>query len=191
MLLLIGFYALLKSAKAETDPIVVIGTDYSYGTGFVVQSKNDISLIVTAGHILKKNDTHCVVAFNTLEERDAFVVKRDTIRDLVLLVVYNAPHKKPLKLLRAELPAHTKVHTIGHPDFLLYTRTIGIIQNNTRENKGCSLYQLQLPIAGGASGSPVMKGNRVIGMLVSYQDKMPTTSFAVQSKEIIDFLKKN
>lgn len=192
LLLSLLYAAFRSSAKSETDGIVVIETQLNYGTGFIIGNnlEYDYCFVITASHVVKSTLTP-EIHFNTGEKTGALVIKRDTTKDLALLLVYNSPRKKPLRLMTKELPNWSSIHTIGHPDGLLYTRTTGMIQNNTREDRGASYYQLQLPIAPGASGSPVFYGKKVAGLLLAYQINMPTTSFAIQSSEIIEFLKKN
>lgn len=179
---------LARKTGAETDPIVVVGTDLTYGTGFIVKSTKCQTYIMTAYHVLR-GEKECIIAFNDMTEHEGVLIKADPKRDFALILVQTGGRKE-VKLSKRERANWTKVHSIGHPASLMYTRSKGYIQNNARlTKKGVAMYQLGIDIRGGASGSPVYHRGVVIGMIVSYATGLPSSSFAIQSSEIISFIK--
>jgi hypothetical protein len=94
-----------------------------------------------------------------------------------------------MQLSQTKLPEGSELVVIGTPKGFEKTVTTGIV-SGYRTNGEMSLIQITAPISSGSSGSPVFEtGGRVIGIAVGGIQDSQGLNFALDAKEIANFLR--
>lgn len=135
----------------------------SQGTGFVYSNEG---YIVTNYHIIK-GCNYFEICFSDETSCNAKLIGFDDKTDIAVLKI-NKENLTPLILEEEEAKIGQWVYTIGHPVFLEYSLSVGVI---SRKNVPSDLYeienliQLDMNINHGNSGGPVLTLNgKVIGI---------------------------
>lgn len=129
------------------------------------------------------------------DEIYASIVAIDTDRDMCLLESKSHPFL-PLELAESleHVNAEDPVFTVGAPRGVFPVKTDGyVIQRKAARWSGSfgEMLFLGLNIEPGSSGSPVMLGDKVIGMIVIFVSKPHETCLAVPVHHLHEFIQKH
>lgn len=192
--------ATLSSAeigKRFMNSVVVVQSDESVGTGFVVGRHG---FVLTCAHVVPTRGV-IKVLYNTVTDGtkksvsvDAKLVRIDPDRDLALLTINPVGLLTAVSLAKAEgaVDAGENVTVIGNPvlgsEILNHSVTTGVVSSLERELDGQKYVQTSAPVNGGNSGGPVFgaKGH-VVGLVVS-KARLEATAFAVPVGALRQFL---
>ncbi|AIQ97581.1 HtrA protease/chaperone protein [Prochlorococcus sp. MIT 0801] len=176
--------------KSKVNSVVVITSEGSQGSGFVVERRKGHSYILTNAHVVG-NKKRVDVKWNDGEVDRAEVVGNlggDKLeRDLALIKVAGTKGT-PIKLSKNSPEVGSDVVVIGAPSGLEFSLTRGVVsQIRDREN----FVQIDAPVNPGNSGGPVFNnGGCAIGV-VTFKSGEGTEglNFAIGNKQITKFLK--
>lgn len=183
--------------KRYLDAVVVVSSEESSGTGFVIGKEG---YILTCAHVLPRDDQRVEVHYNVLNGDKPAVVKTvatvletDEKRDIALLKI-KPRNPLPHVILSEEGAIETgeSITVIGNPGLgstiLSHTMTTGIVSNPRRDLEGQQYIQTNAAVNPGNSGGPMFDGNgRVIG-LVSLKGNIEGAGFAVPTSVLRNFL---
>jgi hypothetical protein len=158
------------------------------GTGFLISSSGEL---LTNFHVLDNADIVEVYFSERLWYSAKRIVAQDPEKDLALLWIERVnPSLVRLELNLAKSPEGSDVTVIGTPRGFEKTITTGIL-SGYRKSGQVSLIQITAPISSGSSGSPVFDVNgRVIGIAIGAIKDSQGLNFAIDAKEIADFLRR-
>ncbi|NJD90402.1 MAG: trypsin-like serine protease [Geobacter sp.] len=166
------------------DGVVVVRTEKSTGTGFLVNSSG---FIVTNAHVVE-DEKEVGLQFRDGTAISGLVVDRDKTADLALI---KCDVKKGVKLTLGKLEsagAGTNVISIGTPKALDWSVSKGIV-SAVREKNGIILIQTDAAVNAGNSGGPLINidNNEVIGVItfVLRGDNVEGLNFAVSAEQIL------
>ena len=165
--------------RVNLDKIVVLveidqdsQTSYPSCTGFFIGPET----ILTARHCVSDSTiirykTHSQVdsyknVLGPSEANYAVVIKQSIKQDLALLRTIGLPAQPYLELSKYPPDVLDKVVLIGHGGMLLYTSTSGFLAA-IRDHNGVMVYQVQLPVFYGFSGSPGLNSDGQVMVLGS------------------------
>ena len=184
---------LVKRDCTPKDSVVVVGTKYpnlyfdGHGTGIILNSKKDRSFIVTAAHVIYKDDSDirwfdCEITVQMQDQAGskngamkAEIILRDDKRDIALLKV-----KSNLLVSSSLEPAPfvgEDVWSVGFPAQMLRTKgpklsvTKGTLAtlNVKSAHSGVIYHRVTSQIYMGNSGGPVWnKTGKVVGVVLSF-----------------------
>ena len=168
------------------DSIVRLKTEQGTGTGFFVSKSG---LVITNAHVLKDE----IFAYGTIGNSDEQIeleVLYDGIEnelDLCLLQMVDPRGKLvPMTLSDKEPKLGESVYAIGNPKNIGLSISKGTISRTSEE-----LYQLDLMLNTGNSGGPVIdEDGKVIGVVSFAITDLQGISFAIPSKVVKNFIKK-
>ncbi len=167
----------------KTSPaVVVIQTERSLGTGFVVRPNG---VIVTAAHVIEGATQIAVVLASGEIYHTAFVLAEDKYRDLAILRIEGSG----LAYLQLGDPDRTRIGdellVIGTPKGLTMTVSNGILSANRITSSGTRLLQTTAPASPGSSGGPMIaRDGHVVGVMSSQFADGQNLNFAVSSHYI-------
>ena len=198
LLLIPGDKTVEQIFEESKNSIVVITTDLSIGSGFVIQEDG---LIATNYHVIRSADEGTIkihfissedgVTHTTTYEHIS-VIRKDMNKDIALLKVKSAKFDC-LCLSHREITTGEKVVAIGNPatggKILDNTVSEGIISNTGRNISGVNYIQTTAPVNPGNSGGPLlnMKGE-VIGMVTLKPSVSEGIAFAIPASDIAKIL---
>ena len=149
-------------ARQVTPSVVVIRSDRSQGSGFLVDSNGTI---VTNDHLID-DATELTVTLNSGEVfSTVWIVATDSARDLAILRI-SGSHLPPLPLADSnEVLVGESVAVLGAPRGLEFSMSTGIV-SAVRILDGSRVIQTTAPVSPGSSGSPLVNGHgEAIGVL--------------------------
>jgi serine protease Do len=156
-------------------------------SGLVVERDG---LILCTAHDLT-NIRAMTVGFYDGSRRKGRIVKMDRRRDLVLLQVpVRLDAFIPLTGGRNLVGMGERLYTVGCPENLNGTVSSGFVNGPPRRVRGLPLWQVNMEILPGSSGSPVfdVEGN-LIGVVKGRLRGTDSVGFLIPVETIIDFLK--
>ena len=159
-------------------------------SGFVVDKAG---LILCTAHDLKNIRTMSVVGFYDGGRMNGRIVKIDRHRDLVLLQVpIRLDTFIPLTGGRNLVGMGERLFTVGCPENLNGTVYSGFVNGPPRKIRDLPLWQVNMEVLPGSSGSPVfdVEGN-LIGMVKGRLRGTDSVGFLIPVETIINFLKEN
>ncbi len=180
-------------ADASRSVVVIecISGDNVYMTGGFVAS--NYGHIITVEHGLegclgaKQRNLRIIYADDPAVKYRARILRYSKVEDVGLLQAPARLDVPPLEIYEGVPEVGSKVITIGHPHFLLWSAGQGIVSAN-RGKYGSSVLQISAPLNHGNSGGVVLDAyGRVLGIGDFFLDN-PTLAFAVPSSVIIFFL---
>lgn len=130
-----------------------VTTPFSFGSGFIIKNEG---VIVTCYHIIK-GCNNVVVSGRRLPKTTLKVLYTDKLYDLAFLE--NPLNDKDINvpnLSSSSISEGNRVYAIGHPMKLKYTTTTGVISSVSRDFKGVSFIQIDMPMNPGNSGGPLI-----------------------------------
>lgn len=177
--------ALFSGAKAG---VVVVETDDSQGSGFVVMHQDGRTLVLTNAHVVGANRSVTLRWADGREDQAAVVANGGAASpqsDLALLLVEGL-RGTPLQIKPALPPVGADVVALGAPKGLEFSLTRGVV-SSVRERG--ELIQLDAPINPGNSGGPVLdQTGCVIGIATFKLSESEGLNFAVGAEVIRGFL---
>lgn len=176
----------------------------SSGTGVVIETAGGRSIILTVDHVVdapdvregeKSDEAWLVLAdeyqvsTNSGKRCHATVVKEDHAHDLAL--IETDCEAGPPVYYEAAPPIGSPVQVIGSPDgfyvdgrfFIMDGRWIGKVNEKGQ-------VALSVPVAPGASGSPVFWHGLLVGVVNMMNSDYPQMSFAVGIDEVLKFVER-
>jgi hypothetical protein len=180
---------LFKRYSPSVATLVVTRKDgkTSQGTGFLISAGGEI---LTNFHVIDNAESVEVYFSDSLWYSAKRIVAQDPEKDLALLWVERvAPSLSYLQISQAKIPEGSALVVIGTPRGFEKTISTGIV-SGYRARGSTSLIQITAPISSGSSGSPVFDtGGKVIGLAIGTLKDSQGMNFAVDAKEIADFLR--
>ena len=180
---------LFKRYSPSVATLVVTRKDgkTSQGTGFLISAGGEI---LTNFHVIDNAESVEVYFSEALWYSAKRIVAQDPEKDLALLWVERvAPSLSYLQISQAKIPEGSALVVIGTPRGFEKTVSTGIV-SGYRARGATSLIQITAPISSGSSGSPVFDtGGKVIGLAIGTLKDSQGMNFAVDAKEIADFLR--
>ncbi len=159
------------------DAVLQVTTPFSFGSGFIIKNEG---VIVTCYHIIK-GCNNVVVSGRRLPKTTLKVLYTDKLYDLAFLE--NPLNDKDINvpnLSSSSISEGNRVYAIGHPMKLKYTTTTGVISSVSRDFKGVSFIQIDMPMNPGNSGGPLINENsEVIGLNTMVIKDAPNISFSL------------
>ena len=153
------FSALIPSIMPS---VVVIRTDISSGSGFVIDAKDGKSYVVTNEHVVRNAESITVYTWDR-ETLSAQLLSSDATVDLAVLSV-EAEANLPTLRFENRVELGERVIAIGSPGGLDFTVTEGIV-SGVRDSSGVAYVQHDVPVNPGNSGGPLVNAQgRVIGV---------------------------
>jgi serine protease Do len=149
-------------------------------------------LIICTAHTLGGCET-CNITFYDGREAEAHLIKMDLYRDLAILQLdFELDVFIPLASGRSLLGMGERVYSIGCPNNLRGTVHSGVINGPPRLSNGLPLWQIEMKIYPGSSGSPVfdVQGNLVAIVKGRYRGT-DSIGFLIPLETIIDFVKES
>ena len=178
---------------SKIEAVVCIETstakEESQITGLIVGEEG---LIICTAHTLESFET-CNITFYDGREAKAHLIKMDLHRDLDILQLDLKPDAFiPLKSGRSLLGMGERVYSIGCPNNLRGTFYSGVINGPPRLSNGLPLWQIEMKIYPGSSGSPVfdVQGNLVAIVKGRYRGT-DSIGFLIPLETIIDFIRES
>jgi serine protease Do len=156
-------------------------------SGFVVDRKG---LILCTAHDLEGIQQMFVSLFNGRELK-ARIVKKDPFRDLILLrIQLKLDNHIPLNEGRNLIGMGEQLYTVGCPVNLGGTVHSGFVNGPPRRVEGLPLWQVDLDILPGSSGSPVfdIQGN-LVGMVKGRYRGTKSVGFLIPIETMTAFMK--
>lgn len=156
-------------------------------SGFIVDREG---LILCTAHDLE-GIREMIVSLNDGREFKARIIKKDTRRDLILLHIdVKLDTFIPLENGRNLIGMGEQLYTVGCPVNLLGTVHSGFVNGPPRRVGGLPLWQVDLDILPGSSGSPVfdIQGN-LVGMVKGRYRGTKSVGFLIPIETIIAFVK--
>ena len=166
-------------AREKTEPIQF--------SGFIVDGRG---FILATAHDLKRVEEIRVI-LSSGQEFKGDLVKIDSNRDLTLMDVHFLfPSFISLEQRRDLLGRGEKVYSIGCPDRQLGVIHAGHIRGPLQQIDGLPLWQVEMEILPGSSGSPVFdaEGN-LVGVVKGRYRGTETVGFLIPLGTVIEFLK--
>jgi hypothetical protein len=159
----------------------------SQGTGFLVSAGGEV---LTNFHVVDNAESVQVYFSETLWHSAKRIVAQDPEKDLALLWIERVSPSLPyLQISQAKIPEGSDLVVIGTPRGFEKTVSTGIV-SGYRTRGTTSLIQITAPISSGSSGSPVFEtSGKVIGLAIGTLQDAQGMNFAVDGKEIADFLR--
>lgn len=194
-------------------PGTVVANAGGSGSGTVVAVKGNKSLILTAGHVChdekeitikdpsdetKTVDLPVIIIDFTVTNSDgekfehATIVKKDDLNDLCVLEVTGITG--PVMKLASKLPeVGSKIYYAGAPAGIWFPPAVpifvGIYDGLAKDDSPYGKFMFSMPVIGGASGSGVVYGGRLVGVVVQGYTKFPLIGYATPLNAIKDILK--
>ncbi|MDH3347841.1 MAG: serine protease [Desulfobulbaceae bacterium] len=155
-------------------------------TGFVIDSGG---LVLCTAHDLRAHEEVRVI-FATGVDYLGEIIKLDIHRDLALIRI-RSTLKFPISLFaeRSLLEMGDSIYTIGCPEPLIGVVYEGVVDSPPRKADNLVLYQVNITIKPGSSGSPVFDtSGRLVAMVKGRYRSMENIGFLIPLPTIIDFL---
>lgn len=175
------------------------------GSGVIVESNNNGSFVLTNRHvchlspsnlILKAVDPSTqffkVVKTTKGETFHAGIVKISKSHDLCLLHIAGLTNQKSVKVSSKQPHKREKVFMMGYPGGVWAGGPVilGGFMVNKSSKSGLISYIISIPIAPGASGSPLLnERGELIGLIWGYIPEAPMLGLAVPLEDVSAFLK--
>ena len=184
--------------------VVLIYNDDNKNTGSGSVILKDIGAIITNWHVIQNAKSVGVIfkKDGEIKKSDVYiadVVGYDATKDLAVLQLSGkVPDDVNELRLSNKLPeVGSDVHAIGHPGSLSWTYTKGYVSQLRNNYKWtyektlheASIIQTQTPISPGNSGGPLIGPDGLLIGVNSFKAKGENLNFAVNSLEVINFLK--
>lgn len=184
--------------------VVLIYNDDNKNTGSGSVILKDIGAIITNWHVIQNAKSVGVIfkKDGEIKKSDVYiadVVGYDATKDLAVLQLSGkVPDDVNELRLSNKLPeVGSDVHAIGHPGSLSWTYTKGYVSQLRNNYKWtyektlheASIIQTQTPISPGNSGGPLIGSDGLLIGVNSFKAKGENLNFAVNSLEVLNFLK--
>jgi serine protease Do len=160
------------------------------GTCFVIDNSG---YVLTNAHVVEGNVNLYVFTNDNIGHK-ATIVKQDAESDLALLKIDEkefsfGKNALPYGFATKEFGLSEKVFTIGYPkSSVVYNE--GYLSSQNGKNDDSSMYQLELPVAPGVSGSPVFDVNgNVLAIINSKESIGSNATYALKASQMKSFLK--
>lgn len=184
-ILLISFnvYATNFDATQVYDSVIVVYTKTGVGSGFAIKE----NIIITNAHVVGTAKNVQINMYNG-ESVKGTVVKLNNEKDLALVKVKKK--FKPLPLSTEKISIGQEVYAIGAPKDMPYTMTKGIISALDRKVGNNVYTQIDASVNSGNSGGPLVDNDgKVIGVITLKASDAEGIGFAIQIKDINNFIK--
>ena len=185
-----NFFSTTDLSKKARESVVIISTEESSGSGFVVNHVNNQTLLITNSHVVD-GAKNTLIKWSDGSEDIASVRfdlgGRTNLTDLALLIVDGKkgkilPFKKDPPLVGSEVIA------VGAPRGLDFSFTKGIISSLREKNK---IIQTDAAVNPGNSGGPLInKSGCVVGINTFILTESEGLNFAISSDIALDFINK-
>ena len=184
-------YSFTDLTKKSLNSVVIISSNNSEGSGFVIRHDKKQTFIITNSHVVDGNKKVIISWGNGKEDvgtvlKDAGGISNQ--KDLALIKV-DGIEGDVLPLSKKNLVPGSEVIAVGAPEGLDYSFTRGII-SGLRENG--TLVQTDAAINPGNSGGPLITNNGcVVGINTFTLLETEGLNFAISSKLVHEFIEKN
>lgn len=171
-----------------SESVFTIEAGDRQGTAFVIDSRH----LITCAHVFAPGESDATLRSKNGATVEGFLCQVDLLQDIAVVATMRQLHSPPLLFSPPfePLPAGSSIIAIGSPAGLEQSVLQGIV-SATRFPSDIgltgtdSLIQIQLPVTGGLSGSPVVDATgTVVGMIRAASTHSAEISFAVQSGTI-------
>ncbi len=167
--------------------VLEINTMKNSGSGFVVQHRNESTLILTNSHVVNNNKSVMLKWTDGTTDVGQVVYdgKGDKLNDLALIEI-NKIKGNVLKLKIEDLSIGEEVISVGYPKSLGFSITRGIISALRSDNK---LVQTDAAINQGNSGGPLIdKSGCVVGINTFIFRDAEGLNFAISGSHAHEFI---
>ena len=177
-------------SKKVRESVVIISTEESSGSGFVVNHINNQTLVITNSHVVD-GAKNVLIKWSDGSEDIASVRfdlgGRTNLTDLALLIV-DGKKGKILPFKKDPPPVGSEVIAVGAPRGLDFSFTKGIISSLREKNK---IIQTDAAVNPGNSGGPLInKSGCVVGINTFILTESEGLNFAISSDIALDFINK-
>lgn len=152
------------------------------GTGWFIASNGEYSIIATAGHVCN---------YGTIIEKDStgreeiafpfYINENDETGDDACLLAVSGPAPKVMRAGRISGEFATRVWYVGYP-----SNTLSVFEGMVSATNPDGNLVFSLPSYGGASGSPIVSGGRVVSMLVARGVAFDMITIGLSSERVMD-----
>lgn len=179
------------AVAAQLDAVVCItangdGEAPYQATGFLIDTQG---LIVCTAHNLSEGKTLSIYSYSRRAQRGR-VIKIDSRLDLALIrTEHSVDTAVPIAKGRNLLGIGEQIYTIGCPNNLPGTVYGGVVNAPPRKTETVSLWQVNLEIHPGSSGSPVFDGKgNLVGVIKGRYVGTETVGFIIPYEALVSFL---
>jgi S1-C subfamily serine protease len=182
---------------------VVVGTHAGSGSGFIVRSDDEVSYVMTAGHVCTPPPPNFAIDPTTISvsydirlktgfgrESTSEIIAIDSANDLCLL---RTPTRlgPSLEISDDELMLHERVYNMASPAGLASSLAVPVFDGYYTGNVA-NLSIFSIPAVPGSSGSPIMtEDNRVVSLVSAAAIKFDEYAIGPQTRAIREFLLAN
>ena len=174
--------------KNSLDSVVVVRTEESQGSGFVVSHADRYTLVLTNSHVVDGEDSVKIKWSDGRVDTGKVVgdYGADKLDRDVALILVDAIRGKPLKRQPKAPEIGSDVVVIGAPQGLEFSLTRGVL-SQIRQNG--DFLQIDAPINPGNSGGPLFDSTGcVAGMITFKKSESEGLNFAIGYEPIQKFL---
>ena len=181
---------ILSRIEAVVCIRINVDGEASQFSGFIVDEKG--GLVITTAHDLKDTQKLTVILYDG-RQLIGQVIKTDPHRDLAIVHV-NSSLDSFISLVdgRNLLSMGEKLYSIGCPINLGGSVQIGIINGPPRRANDLPLWQVNMEILPGSSGSPVFDAHGILVAVVKGRHRVTgSVGFLIPLETIMDFVKES
>lgn len=158
--------------------VVYITTARGIGSGFFV---SDRGLILTNSHVVHGTDRPTVILHGGKKLAGKVIERAADGIDLALVQVA-IDRSPPLELATGEIDVGDFVASVGHGVDSPWTYTVGMVSNIYPSKADRPVFQTQIPLNPGSSGSPIAdRSGRVVGIATAGIKQASSVNFAIRS----------
>ena len=201
--------AVLESTKSVVRIKAEYGTVTSYGSGFVIESSNSRTLVVTNDHVIEGSPASISVYVGREDAVSAHVLSTSGQKDICILELSYPVNIRPVKLSSNEVKQGDIVYAVGFPgasDTLSdkeaqtsdeATITSGIVSSirgltTSAYGSSVSILQINADLNSGNSGGPLFNSNgHVVGINTYGITSAQGVNGAINVSELEAFLLEN
>lgn len=179
----------IHSTRSKKDGTGI--PDQSYGTGFIISRQGSAAYVLTASHVVQKDDTETVVSTEgSIRSRHnpkypMELVKRDEDLDIALLLLPESGIAwQPVTFGdSAKVPDDAPLYALGFPGSSDLSPAPGILSNRFGPH---GQWQTTLPINRGHSGGPVFDlTGKVVAIADAGSDEYQAITFVIPAAYVV------
>jgi serine protease Do len=166
--------------------VVYIMNKGGTGSGFFVSGDG---LILTNSHVVQGAEIVTVVLHGGGKFQGRVVERASDDIDLALVQI--AKSGTPPLVLGGQLSVGDWVASVGHGADSPWTFTVGLVSNIYPHKRSRPVFQTQIPLNPGSSGSPIVnRAGRVVGIVTAGITTASSVNFAIRSEVALASLKR-